>query len=200
MAKDILTINEGSSTIKFAIFEVTDRAHDLKLVVRGEIDDLNNAPQFKARDASGTVIDQTWASGPVGHEACFQKLIAWLEEYREKGHLCGVGHRVVHGGTEFRSSVQVNELVLAKLDRLARLAPLHQPHNLAAIRSVARLQPKTPQVACFDTSFHWTRPEVARRYALPREFEAEGIERYGFHGLSYEYIASSLRQIGRAHV
>jgi acetate kinase len=128
----------------------------------------------------------------MDHDACLRALGDWLGAHLGDLRLRGVGHRVVHGGTEFSAPVRIDDAVLAKLERLCPLAPLHQPHNLAGIRAIAARRPDLPQVACFDTAFHRTHPELADWFALPRRFHDDGIRRYGFHGLSYEYIARTL--------
>lgn len=164
----ILVLNAGSSSLKFSAFP----AGGGDALLRGKVDGLGD-------DDAGH--DRALA-------AAFDRCRAEFGAHR----LVAVGHRVVHGGVEFAGPVRIDAGVLAKLDALAPLAPLHQPHNLAAVRAVGRRAPHLPQVACFDTAFHRTRPEVAQRFALPRRFTDEGIRRYGFHGLSYEYIASVL--------
>ena len=167
MTDRILTLNAGSSSLKYALFEVSG-AGDLVLVSKDTLD---------GRDA-----ERPLASG----------LLDWAEAERGGGRLIAVGHRIVHGGTRFAGPALVSDDVLAEIDRLAPLAPLHQPHNLAPIRAILKARPKLAQVACFDTAFHRGRGPVTTRFALPREYEEDGIERYGFHGLSYEYIASAL--------
>ena len=138
------------------------------------------------------LADRRWQDAGMDHAAFFRVLGGWLREQLGDARLAGVGHRVVHGGTEFAAPVRIDEAVLARLERLCPLAPLHQPHNLAGIRAVAAAQPDLPQVACFDTAFHRAHPELADWFALPRRFHDDGIRRYGFHGLSYEYIARTL--------
>jgi len=128
------------------------------------------------------------------HEDLLRELFAWLSQQRHY-ELKGIGHRVVHGGTDFTAPVQVDDHVMERLRKLEPLAPLHQPHNLSGIRICAMLQPHVPQVACFDTAFHQTMDSLARRLGLPRAYDAEGVQRYGFHGLSYEFIAKQLRAI-----
>jgi acetate kinase len=144
---------------------------------------------FHAPDADGEV---DLVVAPADHEQALHLLLDWLETRHPGLEFRAAGHRVVHGGADFSHPVRVDETVLAKLEHLIPLSPLHQPHNLSAIRALTRLRPQLPQVACFDTAFHHTLPAVARNFALPRELSARGIRRYGFHGLSYEYIASVL--------
>jgi acetate kinase len=143
------------------------------------------------------LVDRRWPEDRgSGHAEFFRVIGGWLREhFGDRSSLLGVGHRVVHGGVDYAAPVRVDPAVLAKLEALCPLAPLHQPHNLAGIRAVAAVQPDLPQVACFDTAFHRGHPELADWFALPRRFYDEGIRRYGFHGLSYEYIASVLPEV-----
>jgi acetate kinase len=196
MADAVLTINAGSSSLKFSVYRV-DAGDRLKLLADGQIEGIGTAPHFLAQDADGQVhVDQHWpADEGFDHNRSFRVLGGWLREFLGGTALLGVGHRVVHGGTDFAAPVRVSPAVLAKLEALCPLAPLHQPHNLAGIRAVAAAQADLPQVACFDTAFHRGHPELADWFALPRRFYDEGIRRYGFHGLSYEYIASVLPEV-----
>ncbi|MBX9579107.1 MAG: acetate/propionate family kinase, partial [Gemmataceae bacterium] len=130
--------------------------------------------------------------GAIDHAGALELVLKWVRNLTGDRPLAAVGHRVVHGGVRYAGPVRIDDGVLAELDRLVPLAPLHQPHNLAAVRAVAGRMPDLPQVACFDTAFHRTQPEVAQRFGLPRRFTDEGVRRYGFHGLSYEYVASVL--------
>jgi acetate kinase len=191
MADAVLTINAGSSSLKFSLWRVDGRAPALAL--EGQIEGIGTAPHMSAKDAQGEQLaDRRWDDAGMDHAAFFRVLGGWLREQLSDARLAGVGHRVVHGGTEFAAPVRIDEEVLAKLDRLCPLAPLHQPHNLAGIRAVAAAQADLPQVACFDTAFHRAHSELADWFALPRRFYDDGIRRYGFHGLSYEYIARTL--------
>jgi acetate kinase len=195
MTDAILILNAGSSSLKFSVFRDRDPP---ELLSRGELQALQTEPRFVARDASEQVVDEhAWPPGStLTHQDAIEFLLdCGLRRQRGDVRLTAAGHRVVHGGTNFTQPAIVNDDVLAELESLVPLAPLHQPHNLAAIRAVARQTPELPQVACFDTSFHCTQPAVAKKFALPRRLTAEGIQRYGFHGLSYEYIASQLRQV-----
>lgn len=188
----IVVINAGSSSVKFSLFAV--RGDGLVLAVRGQVEGIDGEPHFVARDASGrTVAEKSWGKGVrLGHDGAVEHLQQFLRD-EVKGHrLVGVGHRVVHGGLDYTAPVRVDARVLADLRRLVPLAPLHQPHNLSPIALFLERSPALPQVACFDTSFHRTNPEVAQRFALPVELHDAGVRRYGFHGLSYEYIASVL--------
>lgn len=195
MSQAILSLNAGSSSIKFALFGAGESGR-LTLALRGGVDAIVSAPRFTARDATGAVLaDEGWADGNSTSDALMERAITWIEARLGADKLIGVGHRVVHGGAKHADPARVTQELLADLDRLVPLAPLHQSHNLAAIRAIAALRPKLPQVACFDTAFHHTMPAVATRFALPREFEIAGVRRYGFHGISYEYIAARLREI-----
>ncbi len=192
MADAILVLNAGSSSIKFSLFRVQEG--DLKLRLRGQIEGLYTAPSFTAMDAAGAGLgSHEWDDGTrLGHDGAIDYLIGFLAKYREELRLIAVGHRVVHGGIKFSEPTLVDEEVLASLEKLIPLAPLHQPHNLAPIRVVAQRRLELPQVACFDTAFHRTQPELAQAFALPPAITERGVRRYGFHGLSYEYIAGTL--------
>ncbi|HEY7742664.1 MAG TPA: acetate/propionate family kinase [Burkholderiales bacterium] len=194
MADAILVVNAGSSSIKFSVF--VERGDRLTLTLGGQIEGLYTRAHFIANDAAGaTVREKTWDAGTkLGHEGAVDYLAAILRSELTELRLAGVGHRVVHGGLEYTNPVRVDASVLAKLQRFNPLAPLHQPNNLKPIRLLLERQPQLPQVACFDTSFHRSQPPVAQRFALPDELHEAGVRRYGFHGLSYEYIASVLPQ------
>jgi len=190
----ILVLNAGSSSIKFSLFVA--RAAELAPAVRGQIDGLYTSPRFVARDDAGaTVSEKAWDEGAeLGHAGALQHLSGFIGAGLAGHRLVGIGHRVVHGALEYTRPVRIDTRVLAALERLVPLAPLHQPHNLTPIRLFLEREPALPQIACFDTSFHRTNPELAQRYALPAELHDAGVRRYGFHGLSYEYIASVLPQ------
>jgi acetate kinase len=195
MAEAILTLNAGSSSLKFALFG-TDDTGRLGLSLRGEIEEIATHPHFTAREANGAVLaDQHWLEAANDFQALFEKVIDWTEAHVGQDRLIAVGHRVVHGGPDHTRPERVTPDLLAALDRLTPLAPLHEPQNVAPIRAIAAARPDLPQVACFDTAFHHTIPVVASRFALPREYEAMGVRRYGFHGLSYEYVAGRLHEI-----
>jgi acetate kinase len=196
MADAILTLNAGSSSLKFALFE-TDGAGGVALILRGEIEGIATQPHFTARGgADGAVLaDTRWPDAAGDFQALFKKVIDWAEAHVGEDPLIAVGHRVVHGGPDHARPERVTPELLAALERLTPLAPLHQPLNIAPIRAIAATRPDLPQVACFDTAFHHTMPAVAARFALPREYEAMGVRRYGFHGLSYQYIAGRLNEI-----
>jgi acetate kinase len=192
MRDAIAVLNAGSSSLKFSLFAVGGGA--LEADVRGQIERLYTAPRFVARRPDGTVVaERAWPEGTkLEVAAALRHLVEFLE--RDLAHLrvVAVGHRVAHGGPKHRGPVRLDRAVLAGLDALVPLAPLHQPHNLGAARAVLAARPGLPQVACFDTSFHRDMPDVAQRFALPAELHDAGVRRYGFHGLSYEYIASVL--------
>jgi acetate kinase len=195
MADAILTLNAGSSSIKFSLFTVGDPDH-LTLASFGEVEGIGVAPHFIAHDPSGTVLaEQTWPDPNQGFQSFLETVIAWVEGHLGADTLIAVGHRVVHGGPDHDRPERVTPALLAMIAKLTPLAPLHIPHNIAPIRAIAAARPRLPQVACFDTAFHHGMPVVATRFALPREFEAAGVRRYGFHGLSYEYIARRLRDV-----
>jgi acetate kinase len=195
MADAILVLNAGSSSLKFSVFLDGEPP---ELLLRGQLEGLFTQPRFVARDHAGGVAgEKEWADGTrLGHDGAIEFLFAWgrggaLREHR----IVAAGHRVVHGGLKFTQPVRIDPDVLAALEALVSLAPLHQPHNLAAIRLIVQRVPELPQVACFDTAFHRAQPAVAQAFALPRRYTEEGVLRYGFHGLSYEYIASVLSGI-----
>lgn len=191
----ILVLNAGSSSLKFELFE--PEAGSLRSRLEGVVEELTTAAVFTATDAAGQRIgEHRWAPGAApGHDGAVAWLGRWLGERLPRLALRAVGHRVVHGGTRYRAPVRVDERVLADLERLVPLAPLHQPHNLAGIRAVAAQHPGLPQVACFDTAFHAAQDELAQLFALPQRYTDEGVRRYGFHGLSYEYVASVLPRV-----
>ncbi len=197
MSGAIVVLNAGSSSIKFAAFACDAGSLELSgRLLHGEIDGAGASARLVARDAAGAALQ---ASGIVdttdtseNHEHALRLLFEWLEQQLPEHELLAIGHRVVHGGERFVGPVRIDANILERLAALSPLAPLHQPHNLAAIRVIERLQPGLPQVASFDTAFHWTLPWVAHTYALPARLRDAGIRRYGFHGLSYEYIASVL--------
>jgi acetate kinase len=190
----ILALNAGSSSLKFALF---DSGRKLGLLSKGEVEEIDTAPHFLAQDGVGVPLDETLWSGaaPADRAGVLDSLLQWTDRHLGNTKLIAVGHRVVHGGRDFTAPVLVTDEVLTALDALTPLAPLHQPHSLEPMRTIRRLRPDLPQIACFDTAFHHTLPAVATRFALPRSYEDEGVRRYGFHGLSYEYIARQLQNI-----
>jgi acetate kinase len=193
MTDTILVLNAGSSSIKFSVFK--PRGAELELVAGGQVEGLGSAPRFVAKDAAHNQTDEKrWPPGEtVGHDGAFAEIAGWLRAQGRGGHrLTAVGHRVAHGASAYVAPARIDATMLAKLETLIPLAPLHLPHNLAAIRAVLSRAPELPQVACFDTAMHRTFPRVEQMFALPRELEDAGVRRYGLHGLSYEYIASVL--------
>ena len=189
----ILTLNAGSSSLKFALFDI---AAGLQATVRGEIEDLDAAPHLRARDAVGTVLaERSWPAGTAPPFATvLDALLAFVDAHLGRDGLAAVGHRVVHGGADHSAPEVVTPALLAALEALTPLDPLHMPDNLAPMRALVTARPTLVQVACFDTAFHHTLPPVAARFALPRAVSEAGVRRYGFHGLSYEYIAGRLKQ------
>ena len=195
MSNAILVLNAGSSSIKFSLFPADGRPTQQTLLCDGEMDGIGHGVHFVAKDSMGkALIDERLAEGTT-HEEALGPLLPWLEHHFAGSRLVGAGHRVVHGGARYATPVLVDATVTAELRRLIPLAPLHQPHHLAAIEALSKLHPTLPQVACFDTAFHHTQSGVATTFALPRTLAAEGIRRYGFHGLSYEYIAGVLPDV-----
>jgi acetate kinase len=194
----ILVLNAGSSSIKFALYgwpRAAGAEADLMPLAHGQVAHAGNDIALRVKDLSGTVlIDQHTPLGLQGfdHDQATGVLFAWLDAHLDGIEVAAVGHRVVHGGAHHFAPALVDAALLQELDELVPLAPLHQPHNLSAIRVIAQRWPQVPQVACFDTAFHHTQPAVAQALALPRRFAQAGVRRYGFHGLSYEYIATQL--------
>lgn len=197
--KAVISLNSGSSSIKFALYTL-DAAHVPVLAAGGKIEGIGTAPRLLAHTGDGDLVeDRTWPdSTALDHAALLEILLDWGADHLDDHQVIAVGHRVVHGGTAFATPRRVDPALLDALDALCPLAPLHQPHNLAAIRAIAALRPDLPQIACFDTAFHHDRPEIATRFALPRALHDQGIRRYGFHGLSYEYVAARLAEIDPA--
>jgi acetate kinase len=191
MADALLVLNAGSSSLKFSVFLDGEPPEPL---LRGQLQGLFTQPEFTARDTAGNAVgDRRWEPGTkLGHSGAIEFLFGWGQGKLGGHRTVAAGHRVVHGGRQFTRPVVITPEVLAALEALVPLAPLHQPHNLGAIRAVTEHAPYLPQVACFDTSFHRTQPAVAQAFALPRRYADEGVLRYGFHGLSYEYIAAAL--------
>jgi len=196
VASAVLALNAGSSSLKFALF-TTGAASDLVPSAAGKIEGIGTAPHLVVRDATGVVVEeQRWPSGAHdSHEAFLDRVLGRIASLVGDDLLIGVGHRVVHGGSRFTAPERVTAAVLGDLDRLCTLAPLHQQHSLNTIRAAQRACPGVPHVACFDTSFHATMPAVATLLALPAECAADGVRRYGFHGLSYAFVAQRLAAI-----
>jgi len=192
----VIVLNAGSSSLKFSIYRRPE-SEEWRLESRGQIEGIGTSPRFSAKDGSGTrLVDNELDREKVRDaRGALDSLAGWLRSSYGGSRVLGVGHRVVHGGARFPGPTIISPEVLAELRKLIPLAPLHQPHNLAAIDAVSAQLPDVPQVACFDTSFHRGQPEVAELVPLPREIRNAGVQRYGFHGLSYEYIASVLPDV-----
>jgi acetate kinase len=189
----LLVVNAGSSSLKFALFG-KDKADQPVADVTGQVEGIGTQPRFTVENAAGqTLVDRAHDADEVLHHGGAMGVIhSWLHEHDRDATLLAVGHRVVHGGQHFSEPVLVDTKVLTELEALVPLAPLHQPQCLAVIRAVQDAMPTLPQIACFDTAFHRTQPAIAQAFAVPRRLTDEGVRRYGFHGLSYEYIASEL--------
>jgi acetate kinase len=191
MPEAILVLNAGSSSLKLSLYE--RGAGDPSFVAGGQVAGLTTAPVFVAKDAAGQIVGERRWESAIDHDDALAHVLDWVRtRYGGAYALAAVGHRVVHGGVDFAAPVRVDARVLAALERLVPLAPLHLPHNLAPMRALLGRAPAVPQVACFDTAMHRTQPRLARMFALPRELEDAGVQRYGFHGLSYEYVAGVL--------
>jgi acetate kinase len=194
---NILVINAGSSSLKFASFHVAPGQSPMR-TLHGAVEGIGTAPKLKAWAHEGGPMEEVALSvspePALGQQAALAALLDWLQAHPTQGRLLAAAHRVVHGGEHFTEPTWVTPEVLVQLDALVPLAPLHQAHNLAAIRAFSHLQPGLPQVACFDTAFHAHQSWVAQAYALPQRISQTGVKRYGFHGVSYEYIASVLPQ------
>ncbi len=191
MSDSIAVINAGSSSVKFAIFSDSDEAD---VLFRGQVEGIGVSPRLTVRDAQRAIrIERTWPSSGFDHGAATREILETGARLVSETPVRGIGHRVVHGGMRFGGPVRLDIDVLDELARLNQLAPLHQPHNLSPIRAIFEAAPHIPQVACFDTAFHRGQPDIAQSFALPRRFKDAGVRRYGFHGLSYEYLLSRLR-------
>lgn len=192
MSGCVAVLNAGSSSIKFALH---DAEPGEALLFRGQIERIGVAPRLRVVNADGEQIaERSWPSDGFDHKAATQELLKTTVELLKGRSVTAVGHRVVHGGTGYAAPVQVDDQVMTALAELVPLAPLHQPHNLAIIRAISELAPQLPQVACFDTAFHRNQPQLAQQFAIPRKFTDAGVRRYGFHGLSYEFVAARLAE------
>ena len=191
MREPILVINAGSSSIKFSVFETTS-GRSPSAGAHGQVEGIGTSPHLEVTDPHGKKLADAPVAGD-GHSGAIAAIHDWFAAHvGSEAGFDGVGHRVVHGGSTYSEPVLIDTQVMAVLESLIPLAPLHQPHHISAIRAVSAIAPKVPQVVCFDTAFHRSQPTLAQEFALPRELTAKGIRRYGFHGLSYEYIASAL--------
>lgn len=192
MTECIAVLNAGSSSIKFALYP--DGAKQ-PAKYRGQIEGIGTAPRWTVKDVAGRLIEEeAWPQGGLDHREATSVIFDRSAKMLNGTRVAAVGHRVVHGGTNFSAPVRVDAEVVSALRKLCPLAPLHQPHNLAAIDAILELAPHIPQVACFDTAFHRNQPELAQIFAIPRHLTEAGVRRYGFHGLSYEYIAMRLAE------
>jgi acetate kinase len=188
----IAVLNAGSSSVKFALYEAGDTG---ALLFRGQVEQLGLAPRMKVVDAEGeTVTRRRWTNDQLDHRRATEEILKLGRELLAGRPVLGIGHRVVHGGTRFDAPARIDAEVLKYLATLVPLAPLHQPHNLAPIEAIAEAAPHLPQVACFDTAFHRSQTALAENFALPRDLTAAGVRRYGFHGLSYDYIVTHLAE------
>jgi acetate kinase len=190
----IAVINAGSSSVKFALY---DAAKDERCLFRGQVEGIGVAPRLKVAGDDGFIVEQRDFGAAQGfdHGAAMREIIATGRALLRGEPVAAFGHRVVHGGVKYDAPVRVNEAVLNDLAALEPLAPLHQPHNLAPIRAILKAAPQIPQIACFDTAFHRTQSNLAQAFALPRRFAEEGVRRYGFHGLSYEFLVLRLKEL-----
>lgn len=195
MSEVLFVVNAGSSSIKFKLYRVV--GEDIALVFGGAVDGIGTRPRLKAKDHAGeTLIERSFGAEEVANSSQAQRIIAdWVGGQMKDAQLIGIGHRVVHGGPVYSAPVLVDDAVMQKLETFIPLAPLHQLSNLDPIRVLRERRPDLPQVACFDTAFHRGHPELSDRFALPRGLYDEGVRRYGFHGLSYEYVSQALRGI-----
>jgi acetate kinase len=195
MSDAILVINAGSSSLKFALFGARQEPSRQALLCSGEISGIGHSARFEWVDDMGASLEGPQLPPDATHETGLGLLLPWLQQRFPTYRLAAAGHRVVHGGPRFAAPVRIDEAVLVEIRRLIPLAPLHQPHHVRAIEALTRLHPALLQVACFDTAFHQGQPPVVTSFALPRSLTDEGVRRYGFHGLSYEYIVSVLPEV-----
>ena len=195
MTRALFIVNAGSSSIKFKLYRILD--DDIEFVLGGALDGIGSKPRLKAKDHAGKVlVERAFPAAEISSPSQAQHAVAdWLTAQITDYTIVGIGHRVLHGGSVYSQPVLVDDDVLARLETFVPLAPLHQPSNLEPIRVLRQRHPDLPQVACFDTAFHHGHPELSDRFALPRALYDEGVRRYGFHGLSYEYVSDALRKI-----
>lgn len=195
MSRALISLNSGSSSIKFGLYTLEQDGP--RHAAGGKLEGIGSDPRILVRKDDGEVLlEKSWPGGAgLIHEDLLGELYGWAQDHLSEHEIVAVGHRVVHGGGVFRAPQRIDPALAERLEAFSPLAPLHQPHNLAAIREIARMAPDMLQVACFDTAFHHAMPAVATRLPLPRRFAEKGVRRYGFHGLSYEYIAQRLGEI-----
>ncbi|MCH8614560.1 acetate/propionate family kinase [Sphingomonas sp. SM33] len=193
MTRQIAVINAGSSSIKFAVF---DDNPEQSLRFRGQVEKIGVGPTLTVEGPDGeTLVEKEWAASDLTHKSATKVILETAIALLDGEAVEGIGHRVVHGGMKFAGPTLVTKEVLASLAELNPLAPLHQPHNLSPIETIMAEAPHIPQVACFDTAFHQTQPHLSSAFAIPRELSDAGVRRYGFHGLSYEYVSGKLREV-----
>jgi acetate kinase len=197
MDQTILVLNAGSSSLKFAVFDARTVSSGGGAIARGRVEAIGGAARFTVEDLAAGAAPAEVECAPVRRHvdalrAVLHWVLAWVRGRGAGARLVAVGHRVVHGGVHFGTPVRIDADVFARLEALVPLAPLHQPHSLAAIAALREIDPGLPQVACFDTAFHRSQPMVAQTFALPRALTESGVRAYGFHGLSYEYVADAL--------
>ncbi len=196
MVDCIATLNAGSSSIKFALYET---GRSLDVLFRGQIGQIGVSPRLEIKDSGGSrVAERSFPAEGFDHRTATGEIVRAARELIRGASITAVGHRVVHGGMNYAAPVRIDPDILASLAALSPLAPLHQPHNLAPIEAIAETSPQLPQVACFDTAFHHGQPPLARMFGLPRKFTQAGVRRYGFHGLSYEYVTARLNEVAPA--
>ena len=198
MAQCIAVVNAGSSSVKFGFY---DSEGEETLLLRGAVEQIGVSPTLTASDGDGNdLVELNWPAEGFGHAQAMGAILEVAREQLPAGSTVnGVGHRVVHGGTRFAAPVEVTPEIILELEKLSPLAPLHQPHNLGPIKGIDQNAPHIRQVACFDTAFHQTQPHLAQAFALPRELSDSGIKRYGFHGLSYDYVSARLKEVAPDH-
>ena len=189
MSQAIIVVNAGSTSVKFAAYAI---GGSLSLLCRGKVDGMQTHPQFNVKDVSGKPLGTHAWGGPVDHKAALHFVVTWLETKLADAKVVAAGHRVVLGGTRFKGPVLIDDGVLAYLKSLELMEPSHQPYNVEGARALAEAYPDLPQIACFDTSFHRTMPDVAQTYALPKDVRDAGVRHWGYHGISYDYISRQL--------
>ena len=193
MRGSVAVLNAGSSSIKFALYEA---GRSELALFRGQVEQIGVSPHLRVVNAENvSVLEQTWSAAGFDHQAATREIIKTAVELSRGTPVLAIGHRVVHGGMKYAAPIRIDAEVVAALTTLVALAPLHQPHNLAPIRAIAEAAPHLPQVACFDTAFHCSQTQLAQAFALPRKLSESGVRRYGFHGLSYEYVASRMKEV-----
>lgn len=191
----MLIVNAGSSSIKFAVFTANATPSVNNLLCDGQLSGIGHTVHFRVLDQKKVVLVDQFFTEKTNYETVISNFLNWIKRYYADKRLIAAGHRLVHGGDRYITPTFINDKVLGELQHLIPLAPLHQPYNIAAIVALQKYYPNLVQVACFDTAFHYTNEKVATNFALPRELTEEGIRRYGFHGLSYEYIASVMESV-----